>query len=934
MPRHWVPRRVRQGSTWAALPVKVTPMSPNSLGLQDELRPSSSFCLDAPWKPHSNCRSTRACAGALGPAPDRAGLWVLAACAPPGLPFPRGGRGGGVRTAEVGQQPAGGAGPRGGQGRGTAHLLLVVRGWQDGPQGPSLVSSGSSGRHHSSEWKWGPTYRRQLTPQGLASVRSRTLQSHSPENEMGRAELTAAHLVTSNARRAARGARSLCPHLWSQGSSKEAGQGGMFEPLGVPGGRGRFRQMAVATGKPQSPGRAGEQDGGAGGLGRSSPGGPDPLSSSLTPTFPPPAAAAQRVRGACGRSAGPAGAPGSDWRVAVRAPWGLGAPPASLPRGRLLQVLLVTRATQDDGRLQQVVTRQGQQRKTLPAGVSLKTLHSCGNPTGELSPTESTRPPRHRLQSQEAECFHEPEHPSGKLAPWLHPARQGLPASSQPEARPCRRPAPLQAWAQRTPHPWSPHTQADLWPVEPKAGLLGLGYKGPAPLDAPGSLAGMCVGMDPRNASQGCTQPGNATNATSVQRTQPPRNGRKASSPRIPAVSTEEAGCPEELSTSPGCFLASHKRPAGPQSPPDTLGMGTRTPALLPGPILTPGFPSPTRRNPRPQPRLPLSASWPHAHPDLAPQSQAVVLGSRPEAPAVSVVMGTGPADSALLSPAWLCPSDPVASKAADSLGFPISQSVEAGAGGHKPRGDHHSLGEPEQKAPRFRVGLPTSSTAPLVQDHQPGPPGSSTAPSSPEGATPGRQLKFRTHHSIPLVQRENRERELAAAISASPIPMVTAPASRPSLVPGCRPPEGAGAGRRPPALLTGVREAACRERQKRKTAATPAVFAKIGEKLGCVSPGSARQVGPPGEEAAGRGGRRDTPSQTLRQAGWVEGRGDGGKLRKELLPAAPGGPPYGGGLFTLTRPITVAQGSTPWPLPGTLTFWTAMEAGGENGAT
>lgn len=34
-------------------------------------------------------------------------------------------------------------------------------------------------------------------------------------------------------------------------------------------------------------GQAGEQDGGAGGLGRSSPGGPDPLSSSLTPTFPP-----------------------------------------------------------------------------------------------------------------------------------------------------------------------------------------------------------------------------------------------------------------------------------------------------------------------------------------------------------------------------------------------------------------------------------------------------------------------------------------------------------------------------------------------------------------------------------------------------------------------------------------------------------------------
>ena len=61
-----------------------------------------------------------------------------------------------------------------------------------------------------------------------------------------------------------------------------------------------------------------------------------------------------------------------------------------------------------DGRLQQVVTRQGQQRKTLPAGVSLKTFHSCGNPTGEFSPTESTRPPRHRLQSQEAECFHEP----------------------------------------------------------------------------------------------------------------------------------------------------------------------------------------------------------------------------------------------------------------------------------------------------------------------------------------------------------------------------------------------------------------------------------------------------------------------------------------------------------------------------------------------
>ena len=82
---------------------------------------------------------------------------------------------------------------------------------------------------------------------------------------MGRAELTAAHLVTSNARGAARGARSLCPHLWSQGSSKEPGQGGRFEPLGVPGGRGRFRQMAVATGKPQSPGR-GEEGRGAGGL--------------------------------------------------------------------------------------------------------------------------------------------------------------------------------------------------------------------------------------------------------------------------------------------------------------------------------------------------------------------------------------------------------------------------------------------------------------------------------------------------------------------------------------------------------------------------------------------------------------------------------------------------------------------------------------------
>lgn len=44
-----------------------------------------------------------------------------------------------------------------------------------------------------------------------------------------------------------------------------------------------------------------------------------------------------------------------------------------------------------DGGLQQVVTRQGQQRETLPAGVSLKTLHSCGNPTGELSPSESIK---------------------------------------------------------------------------------------------------------------------------------------------------------------------------------------------------------------------------------------------------------------------------------------------------------------------------------------------------------------------------------------------------------------------------------------------------------------------------------------------------------------------------------------------------------------
>ncbi|KAJ8793983.1 hypothetical protein J1605_003393 [Eschrichtius robustus] len=291
-----------------------------------------------------------------------------------------------------------------------------------GKQSPDvtlIIPPPNAPRHHSSEWKWGPTYRRQLTPQGLASVRSRTLQSHSPENG---ADLPGCVLELS---------------------------------------------------------------------------------------------------------------------------WG-------------------------DGRLQQVVTRQGQQRKTLPAGVSLKTLHSCGNPTGELSPTESTRPPRHRLQSQEAECFHEPSQRQGcgSAVPLSGPFAAlpvVSPSSSMAERTGCLlarahagvcsppgtcRPAPLQAWAQRTPHPW-----ADLWPVEPKAGLLGLGYKGPAPLDAPGSLAGMCVGMDPRNASQ-----------------------------------------------------------------------------------------------------------------------EAVVLGSRPEAPAVSVVMGTGPADSALLSPAWLCPSDPVASKAADSLGFPISQ--------------------------------------------------------------------------------------------------------------------------------------------------------------------------------------------------------------------------------------------------------------------
>lgn len=50
------------------------------------------------------------------------------------------------------------------------------------------------------------------------------------------------------------------------------------------------------------------------------------------------------------------------------------------------------------------------------------------------------------------------------------------------------------------------------------------------------------------------------------------------------------------------------------------------------------------------------------------------MIRNGPEAPAVSVAAGTGPADSALLSPPWLCPSDPVASKAANSLGFPISQ--------------------------------------------------------------------------------------------------------------------------------------------------------------------------------------------------------------------------------------------------------------------
>lgn len=39
-------------------------------------------------------------------------------------------------------------------------------------------------------------------------------------------------------------------------------------------------------------------------------------------------------------SAGPAGAHGSAWRVAIRAPWGLGTLPASLPRRCLRQVLL------------------------------------------------------------------------------------------------------------------------------------------------------------------------------------------------------------------------------------------------------------------------------------------------------------------------------------------------------------------------------------------------------------------------------------------------------------------------------------------------------------------------------------------------------------------------------------------------------------------
>lgn len=43
---------------------------------------------------------------------------------------------------------------------------------------------------------------------------------------------------------------------------------------------------------------------------------------------------------------------------------------------------------------------------------------------------------------------------------------------------------------------------------------------------------------------------------------------------------------------------------------------------------------------------------------------------------------------------------------------------------------------------------------------------------------------------------------------------------------------------------------------------------------------------------------------------------------------------PDGGGLSTLTRPIAGSRASTPWRLLGTLTFWVAMEAGGEKGAT